>query len=86
MMIVLFFCYFFRFLFLFIYYVVFIFLLFFAIPEQYMVEDFESGVILFTIIATSIFMTISLIKSKEKENLEEEDINDLLVDEEGADN
>jgi NhaP-type Na+/H+ or K+/H+ antiporter len=61
-------------------------LLFFAIPEQYMVEDFGSGVILFTIIATSIFMTISLIKSKEKENLEEEDINDLLVDEEGVDN
>ena len=61
-------------------------LLFFAIPEQYMVEDFESGVILFTIIATSIFMTISLIKSKESKNLEEEDINDLLVDEELTDN
>ena len=57
-------------------------LLFFAIPEQYMVEDFESGVILFTIIATSIFMTISLIKSKESKNLEEEDINDLFADEE----
>jgi len=56
-------------------------LLFFAIPEQYMHEDFESGVILFTIIATSIFMTISLIKSKESKDLEEEDINDLLVDE-----
>ena len=61
-------------------------LLFFAIPEQYMVEDFESGVILFTIIATSIFMTISLIKSKDSKNLEEEDINDLLVDEEPTDN
>jgi NhaP-type Na+/H+ or K+/H+ antiporter len=55
-------------------------LLFFAIPAEYRVEEFESGIILFTIITTSVLMTISLIKNAEKEKEEEEDINDLLID------
>lgn len=54
-------------------------LLFFAIPAEYRVEDFESGIILFTIITTSVLMTISLIKNAEEEE-EEEDIKDLLIE------
>jgi len=39
-------------------------LLFFAIPEEYATVEFESGILLFTIIITSILMTVSLIKAK----------------------
>ncbi|MFH1322142.1 MAG: cation:proton antiporter [Bacteroidota bacterium] len=38
-------------------------LLFFAIPEEFRAEGFESGIILFTILATSIIMMFWLIKS-----------------------
>ncbi len=37
-------------------------LLFFAIPKEYQHQDFESGILLFLIIASSIIMAISLIK------------------------
>ena len=37
-------------------------LLFFAIPSQYQVPDFESGILLFLIIASSIIMAVALIK------------------------
>ncbi len=37
-------------------------LLFFAIPSQYKVQDFESGILLFLIIASSVIMAIALIK------------------------
>ncbi|MBN2669534.1 MAG: cation:proton antiporter [Bacteroidales bacterium] len=44
-------------------------LLFFAIPVEYNVPNFESGILLFLIIASSIIMAISLIKnSKAKGN------------------
>lgn len=39
-------------------------LLFFAIPEEFQAEGFESGVLLFLIIASSIIMTLGLIKNK----------------------
>ena len=52
-------------------------LLFFAIPEKYSTE-FESGILLFTIIITSILMTIALIRDKkDKEN----SIDEMIVKE-----
>jgi len=53
-------------------------LLFFAIPEEYKSDGFESGIILFTIIVTSIIMTVSLIKAAEKK---EEGIEELIESE-----
>jgi len=51
-------------------------LLFFAIPEDIQAEGFNSAVLLFVIITTSIIMTISLVaegkKKKELEEVEEE--------------
>jgi NhaP-type Na+/H+ or K+/H+ antiporter len=41
-------------------------LLFFAIPEEYQVVNFESGVLLFLIIASSIIMAIALIRNNRK--------------------
>jgi len=59
-------------------------LLFFAIPLEHQTEAFESGILLFTIIVTSIIMTYSLIHSKKEE--EEESIDDMLkVEEESTD-
>ncbi|HIA36484.1 MAG TPA: sodium:proton exchanger [Flavobacteriales bacterium] len=55
-------------------------LLFFAIPLEHQSEAFESGILLFTIIATSIIMTYSLIH--EKKGKEEESIDDMLKVEE----
>jgi NhaP-type Na+/H+ or K+/H+ antiporter len=43
-------------------------LLFFAIPEEIKFEEFESGVLLFVIIASSIIMAVSLIKNKTEIN------------------
>ncbi|MCW5516269.1 cation:proton antiporter [Muriicola sp. Z0-33] len=43
-------------------------LLFYAIPAQAKVESFESGVLLFVIIATSLIMTWAMIKDKRKMN------------------
>lgn len=39
-------------------------LLFFAIPEEFRVEDFESGILLFVIIVTSVIMAWALIRFK----------------------
>jgi len=65
-------------------------LLFFAIPSQYQVPDFESGILLFLIIASSIIMAVALIKygKREKqltrqEEEEIEQINSESVDVEG---
>ncbi len=41
-------------------------LLFYAIPVQAQIETFESGVLLFVIIATSLIMTWAMIKDKQK--------------------
>ncbi len=41
-------------------------LLFYAIPAEAQVESFESGVLLFVIIATSLIMTWAMIKDKKK--------------------
>ncbi|MCH8318935.1 MAG: cation:proton antiporter [Bacteroidetes bacterium] len=55
-------------------------LLFFAIPEEFRVEGFDSGILLFTILATSIIMTFSLVSHKKKEESEvgEESIDELI--------
>jgi len=52
-------------------------LLFFAIPEQYATE-FESGILLFTIIITGVLMTIALIKNKKDK---EKTIDEMIVTE-----
>ena len=57
-------------------------LLFFAIPEEYIVEDFRSGILLFVIIVTSIIMTVSLIKNSRHE--EEESTEDMVQSEESS--
>jgi NhaP-type Na+/H+ or K+/H+ antiporter len=41
-------------------------LLFYAIPNQAKIEGFESGILLFVIIATSLVMTWAMIKNKKK--------------------
>lgn len=57
-------------------------LLFFAIPEEYVVEEFRSGILLFTIIVTSIIMTVSLIKDSQR--VEEESTEDMVNSEESS--
>tara|TARA_R110002050_G_scaffold149463_1_gene276031 strand:- start:68507 stop:69811 length:1305 start_codon:yes stop_codon:yes gene_type:complete len=47
-------------------------LLFFAIPQQFDIPNFENGILLYIILATSLLMTWSLIKNKSN-NDEEED-------------
>lgn len=44
-------------------------LLFFSIPKEYQVVDFDSGILLFAIIATSLIMTSALIRHGMKMNL-----------------
>jgi len=39
-------------------------LLFFNIPEAFKIDDFESGVILFIVIATCVIMAVSMVKNK----------------------
>jgi len=39
-------------------------LLFFNIPEAFKIDDFESGIILFIVIATCIIMAVSMVKTK----------------------
>jgi len=51
-------------------------LLFFAIPEKYAAGEFESGILLFTIIITSVLMTIALIKNEKDK---EETIDEMIV-------
>ncbi|MGK0495262.1 MAG: NhaP-type Na+/H+ or K+/H+ antiporter [Maribacter sp.] len=43
-------------------------LLFYAIPEEAQVANFESGILLFVIISTSLIMTWAMIKDKKKMN------------------
>ncbi|HHZ64710.1 MAG TPA: sodium:proton exchanger, partial [Flavobacteriales bacterium] len=57
-------------------------LLFFGIPEENAVEDFESGILLFTIIVTSIIMTVSLIKNSQRDG--EESTEDMVQSEESS--
>ncbi|HIO73251.1 MAG TPA: sodium:proton exchanger [Flavobacteriales bacterium] len=57
-------------------------LLFFGIPEENVVEDFESGILLFTIIVTSIIMTVSLIKNSQRDG--EESTEDMVQSEESS--
>jgi len=57
-------------------------LLFFGIPEENVVEDFESGILLFTIIVTSIIMTVSLIKNSQGDG--EESTEDMVQSEESS--
>lgn len=41
-------------------------LLFFAIPDQFLIPDFKDGILLYVILATSLLMTWSLIKNKQE--------------------
>ncbi|PCH69808.1 MAG: sodium:proton exchanger, partial [Bacteroidetes bacterium] len=45
-------------------------LLFFTIPHEFQVEEFDSGILLFTILATSIIMTFSLFNDKKMDQAE----------------
>lgn len=72
-------------------------LLFFAIPMQYNIPDFDNGILLYVILATSILMTWSLIQNNKKEdeinlelynpepNLEDETIEKIVEEELGLD-
>lgn len=54
-------------------------LLFFAIPEEFQIPEFDSGILLYVILVTSILMTWSLITNKKRDyydNLMEEGIAD----------
>lgn len=46
-------------------------LLFYAIPEEFIVADFESGVLFLVIIVTAIIMAISLMLEKKKSSIDE---------------
>ncbi len=54
-------------------------LLFFAIPIAYQTDDFNSGILLFTILTTSIIMTVALIIGGEEDDIEELDFPDWEV-------
>lgn len=71
-------------------------LLFFAIPDQFLIPDFKDGILLYVILATSLLMTWSLIKNKQESedhtdlfdpnpNFEDEAIEQLVADELGID-
>jgi len=59
-------------------------LLFYAIPVQAQVEGFEAGILLFVIIATSVIMTIAMVRDKKKnpvvETSEEETPPETTID------
>ncbi|MBT8184855.1 MAG: cation:proton antiporter [Eudoraea sp.] len=55
-------------------------LLFYAIPDQAKVETFESGVLLFVIIATSLVMTWAMIKDKRKMSTILDEIDEELLE------
>ncbi len=59
-------------------------LLFFAIPKELQVADFQNGILLFVIIATSFVMTWALIRSNQKD-LEDEVLEMLGKDSEKSD-
>ncbi len=54
-------------------------LLFYAIPKQAQVATFESGILLFVIIATSLIMTWAMIKDKRKMGTMLDEIDEELV-------
>ena len=49
-------------------------LLFFAIPKNYLIQNFEEGILFFIIISSSIIMAVSLIKDRKKGNLKDEEL------------
>ena len=56
-------------------------LLFYAIPKDFQIETFETGILFFVIIGTGIIMTIALIRNKHKTSKEEVIINTENADE-----
>lgn len=59
-------------------------LLFYAIPEEAQVANFESGILLFVIIATSLIMTWAMIKDKKKMNTPLDEIDQEYTDHNNA--
>ena len=64
-------------------------LLFFAIPSDYLIKDFQSGILLFVIISSSIIMAWALIRYKKKlENMDDdnkgEESDKLSIDEQSV--
>ncbi|MFS4466905.1 cation:proton antiporter [Maribacter sp. 2210JD10-5] len=55
-------------------------LLFYAIPAQAQVANFESGILLFVIIATSLIMTWAMIKDKRKMNTLLDEIDEEYIE------
>lgn len=55
-------------------------LLFYAIPAQAQVEGFESGILLFVIIGTSLVMTWAMIKDKRKMNTMLDEIDEEILE------
>jgi len=55
-------------------------LLFYAIPKEAQVENFESGILLFVIIATSLVMTWAMIKDKRKMNTMLDEIDEEILE------
>lgn len=55
-------------------------LLFYAIPEEAEIASFESGILLFVIIGTSLIMTWAMIKDKRKMNTLLDDIDNELLE------
>ena len=52
-------------------------LLFYSIPDEYIYEDFKSGILLFVIIASSLIMSLALMsRSKEENESEENELED----------
>lgn len=49
-------------------------LLFFSIPDEYALFDFETGTLLFMIIATSLIMAAALIQYKKKSKIQKQDV------------
>lgn len=55
-------------------------LLFFAIPAEYHIDDFEPGILLYIILGTGVLMSYSLIKTKQKDiydNLLGDELDDI---------
>jgi len=55
-------------------------LLFYAIPAQAQIEGFESGILLFVIIATSLVMTWAMIKDKRKMRTMLDEIDEEIIE------
>ncbi|TLP82293.1 cation:proton antiporter [Maribacter sp. ACAM166] len=55
-------------------------LLFYAIPEQAQIEGFESGILLFVIIATSLVMTWAMIRDKHQMRTMLDEIDEEILD------